>query len=78
MTDMNYAGIIRGAMSLNQYERYEDGSTKEEIAGKIIIYFHDEPAVESVEIPIIFENGSYFKKGTITIGRNGRHSFKFE
>lgn len=41
MADINYAGIIRAATSLNQYEKYEDGSDKYDIAGKLIIYFNN-------------------------------------
>lgn len=78
MAYINYAGIIRSATSLNQYEKYEDGSDKYEIAGKLIIYFNNEPAAESVEIPIIFNNGRTKKHGVIIIGRNGRHRYVYE
>lgn len=82
MADINYAGIIKAATSLNQYEKYEDGSDKYEIAGKLIIYFNNEPAAESVEIPIIFEGvydcGKVKKNGVIIIGRNGRCRREYE
>lgn len=78
MADINYAGIIRAATSLNMYEKYEDGSDMYEIAGKLIIYFNNEPAAESVEIPIIFEEGKVRKHGVIIIGRNGRHRYEFK
>lgn len=78
MTDINYAGIIRAATSLNMYEKYEDGSDMYEIAGKLIIYFNNEPAAESVEIPIIFDSGRTKKHGVIIIGRNGRFRYEFE
>ena len=82
MADMNYAGIIRAATSLNQCEKYADGSDKYEIAGKLIIYFNNEPAAESVEIPIIFDGvfdcGKVRRNGVIIIGRNGRCRREYE
>lgn len=78
MADINYAGIIKAATSLNQCEKYADGSDKYEIAGKLIIYFNNEPAADSVEFPIIFDNGRIKKHGVIIICRNGRHKFKYE
>lgn len=78
MADINYAGIIRAATSLNQCMRYEDGSNMYDVAGKLIIYFNNEPAAESVEIPIIFESGNTKKHGVIIISRNGRHRFVIE